>query len=271
MTVTYSPRTIRVLVLALAAAAVTATAGLTAPAALAGPAAALTRPAGQATTAQPLPAALSGYHLAKQFTGADIAGPAWNNPGDNPGGCPPNPAQISLTAAGGAEMSTSGEIGDCVNAESPHPYPTAAGYVYEVSLYDSSFADWGGYWSYASNWPDGGELDAVESVHGDSYVSYHYTGNQTVTVGTKTLTPVGQNITPGWHIVDVAYFGQKIEIFYDGHLYVTIAGSYVTATPAWIVFGDGSCQSATYSVCASDADIGVAGNVQVKYLRIFLN
>lgn len=232
---------------------------------------AVTGHAGQAAVINPLPAPLSGYHLVKEFTGADIAGPAWDAPANEPGGCPPNPAQISLTPQGAADMSTSGDAGNCVAAESPHPYPTAAGYVYEVSLYDSSFKDWGGFWTYGNNWPDGGELDAVESNQGQSYVSYHYAGNKTVSTEpwAHTLIPTGKNITTGWHIVDVAYFAKKIEVFYDGHLYVTIAGSYVTGAPAWIVFSDGSCQSATYDVCASTADIGVTGNVEVKWLRIF--
>jgi hypothetical protein len=247
----------RIAVLALAAAAVAGTA--------------FTGSSGQAAVIKPLPAPLTGYHLAKQFTGADIAGVAWKRPVNNPGGCPPNPAAISLTKSGAASMRTSGDAGDCVQAQSPHPYPTVPGYVYEASVYDSSFLDWGGYWTYASNWPAGGELDAVESLRGQSYVSYHYTGNTTVSTVPwhRSLTPVGKDITTGWHIVDVAYFAKKIEVFYDGHLYVTIAGSYITTAPAWIVFGDGSCQSATYNVCASDADIGVAGNFEVKWLRIF--
>jgi len=259
MTATYRPRTGRIVVLALAVAAVVGTF--------------FTGPAAQAAVIKPLPTPLTGYHLAKAFTGADIAGPAWSASTNDPGGCLPNPAQISLTKAGGAEVRTSGEAGNCAEAESPHPYPTLPGYVYEVSLYDSSFEDWGGYWTYASNWPAGGELDAVESTQGQSYVSYHY-GITNTTVSTnpwqRGLTPVGKNITTGWHIVDVAYFTNKIEIFYDGHLYVTISGSYITKVGAWLVFGDGSCQSSTYSVCAAAADLGVAGNVQVKYLRIFM-
>jgi len=259
MSTAYRPRTGRVVMLLLAAAAVTATV--------------CTGSAGQAAVIKPLPSPLRGYHLAKAFTGSDIAGPAWDRPGNDPGGCPPNPAQISRTKAGAAEVRTTGDAGNCAEAESPHPYPTLPGYVYEVSLYDSSFKDWGGYWTYGTNWPAGGELDAVESTQGQSYVSYHY-GDTNTTVSTnpwqRGLTAVSKNITTGWHIVDVAYFNQKIEIFYDGHLYVTIAGSYVTKAGAWIVFGDGSCQSATYSVCATAADIGVAGNVQVKWLRIFL-
>jgi hypothetical protein len=257
MTATCPPRTGRVMVLALAAAVVAVTVG--------------TSPAAQAAVVKPTPAPLSGYHFVEEFTGADIAGKAWNAPANDPDGCPPDPAQISRTAAGAAELRTSGAAGNCVEAESPHPYPTTAGYVYEVSLYDSSFKDWGGFWSYGNNWPDGGELDAVESTQGQNYVSYHYPGNKTVSTDPweQPLKPVGKNITPGWHIVDVAYFSKKIQVFYDGKLYVTIAGSYVTDNPAWIVFSEGSCQSATYSVCGSAADVGVAGAVEVKWLRIF--
>jgi hypothetical protein len=259
MTATYRPRTGRIVTLALAAAVAVAVT-------------AFTGPAGQAAVIiKPRPAPLSGYHLVDVLSGATIAGPAWNAPASEPNGCPPDPAQISLTKAGAAEMRTSGAAGNCAEAESPHPYPTTAGYVYEVSLYDSSFKDWGGFWSYGDNWPAGGELDAVESTQGQSYVTYHYSASDAVSTDPweHALAPVGKNITTGWHIVDVAYFNKKIEVFYDGHLYVTIAGSYVSDSPAWIVFGDGSCQSATYSVCASAADIGVAGAFQVKWVRIF--
>jgi hypothetical protein len=228
-------------------------------------------PAALAAAIRPLPPLLSGYHLVEVFTGADIASKAWDAPANDPGGCRPNPAQISLTPSGAAEMRTTGAAGNCAEAESPHPYPTGAGYVYEISLYDSSFKDWGGFWSYGSNWPGGGELDTVESIWGQNYVSYHYGDNTTLSTGPwqRGLTPVGKNITIGWHIVDVAYFAKKIEIFYDGHLYVTIAGDYISKAPAWIVLGDSSCRSATYSVCASASDIGVAGNFKVKWLRIF--
>jgi hypothetical protein len=263
MTATYRPRWVAVFVLAAVAVAGAAFTSLPAASAAA------------IKTIKPLPASLSGYHLIKEFTGTDIAGPAWNAPANNPGGCPPNPAQISLTPQGAAEMQTTGDAGNCVEAESPQPYPTTAGYVYEASVYDSSFKDWGGFWSYGNNWPGGGEMDTVETIWGQNYVSYHYGyDNTTLSTGPwehqrHTLNPVGKNITIGWHIIDVAYFANKIEVFYDGHLYVAIVSSHIARVPAWIVFGDGSCKSATYNSCASASDIGLAGNFKVKWLRIF--
>jgi hypothetical protein len=231
----------------------------------------LTATNGQAAVIKPLPAPLSGYHLVKTFTAADIAGPAWNDPANNPGGCPPEPARISLTAQG-AMMSTTGKAGDCVQAESPHPYPTAPGYVYESEMYVSTFRNWADWWMYGDNWPVGGELDIVESTQDRSYVSYHYgAANHTVSTNPwqKGLKALSANITVGWHVVDVAFGSHQISIYYDGHLYTVIKGSYVTGAPAWIVFGDGSCQSPVYSVCGSSTDLGVAGNVKVKGLRAF--
>jgi len=234
---------------------------------------ALTAPAAQAAVVKPLPAALSGYHLAKTFTASDSAGPAWNNPANNPGGCPPEPARISLTPQG-AMMSTTGKAGDCVQAESPHTYPTAPGYAYEAEMYVSSFRDWADWWMYGDNWPADGELDIVESTQDQSYVSYHWgTANNTVSTNPwqKGLKALSKNITPGWHVVDVAFGSHQISIYYDGHLYTVIKGSNVSEAPAWIVFGDGSCQSPVYSVCGSSTDIGVAGNVKVKGLRAFIH
>jgi hypothetical protein len=237
---------------------------------------ALTAPAGQAAVAavtKPLPAALSGYRLVKTFTASDLAGPAWNDPANEPGGCPPEPASISLTSQG-AMMSTTGKAGDCVQAQSPHTYPTAPGYAYEAEMYVSSFRDWADWWMYGDNWPVGGELDIVESTQDQSYVSYHWgAANSTVSTNPwqKGLKALSNNITTGWHVVDVAFGNHQISVYYDGHLYTVIKGSNVTEAPAWIVFGDGSCQSPIYSVCGSSTDIGVAGNVKVKGLRAFLS
>ena len=232
---------------------------------------ALTAPAGQAAAIRPLPTKLSGYHLAKTFSASAIAGPAWNDPANDPGGCPPEPTRISLTSQG-AMMSTTGDAGDCVQAESPHTYPTSPGYVYEADMYVSTFRNWADWWMYGNNWPAGGELDIVESTQDRSYVSYHWgTANNTVSTNPwqKGLKALSADITPAWHIVDVAFGSHQISVYYDGHLYTVVKGSYVTEVPAWIVFGDGSCQSPIYSVCGSKTDIGVAGNVKVKWLRIF--
>src|ERR1700744_6331152 len=108
MSATRWTRVGRTLVLALAAAAVAGTA--------------VAGPSGRAAGFKPLPKPLTGYTLAKTFTGADIAGPAWNAPMNNPGGCLPNPAAISRTKSGAGSMRTTGEAGDCVEAESPHTY-----------------------------------------------------------------------------------------------------------------------------------------------------
>lgn len=231
----------------------------------------------QAANPVPYPAALANHPFAKQWTGSELASSPWNTPTNDPGNCAANPSQVHLNSSGYAELDTNGQQGNCVAIESPHTYPTVDGYVYEADIYFSTWENWSAFWMYGNNWPQDGEIDAVEANLDNNYVTWHYgTNNSTIGTGSwndQVVQPTSPNIAPGWHIVDIAFGGNRIQIFYDGQPYVTIPETLTATTddPMWIVFSNGSCDSPPNNVCENGTlGEGVSGNIQVKWLRAFL-
>jgi len=118
---------------------------------------------------------------------------------------------------------------------------------------------------------------------GRNYVSWHYapcnSGTSSSVLSTDpwsydckgNLRAVGVNISTGWHIIDFAFTANSVQVYYDGRLYTTASESLTghSGDPFWITVSEGSCESAGNSVCNSNADLGVAGNLQVNYIREF--
>ena len=236
-------------------------------------------------TIQPYPAALAGHPYGQTWSGAMLAGSHFNDPQNAPGNCPANPSQVHLLANGNAQLWTSGQTGNCTSIQSPHEYPTAPGYVYEIKigLSASSVHNWPAFWGYNDNWPQGGEIDAYEMQFRTNYVSWHYVpcnGNAASSVLStdpftydckSNLSAVGANISTGWHIIDYAFTSSGIDVYYDGHLYTHVPETLTATTddPFWITVSDGSCNSGNNGdVCQSQSDL-VPGNIQVAYIRIF--
>jgi hypothetical protein len=231
-------------------------------------------PAQAAARIIPKPAALVNHTYVKTFKPAELYG--WRYPTNDPGNCTPNPSEVS-NAGSAVVVKTTGANGDCTSIESLHTYPVSDGYVYEAKVYFSAipgtkqFADWNSFWMYGSDWPVDGEVDAVETTFGTQFVSYHYgTRNSEVSTCNRSngcdfsagaITAKSANIEPGWHIVDIAYGDHRIQIFYDGHLYTTIAGRFVNPKPAWITFSAGSSRLMDR--------VNVPGEVKVQWLRVF--
>jgi hypothetical protein len=242
---------------------------------------------GQAHASNPVPypSALAGHPYAATWNGATLAGPQFNNPQNAPGNCPANPSQVHLLSNGNAQLWTSGAANNCTSIQSPHEYPSANGYVYEIKigLSPSSVSNWPAYWGYGNNWPSQGEIDAYEMQFRTNYVSWHYAPcNSNVSSSVKSTDPwsyncktnlatVGANISTGWHVIDYAFTSNSIQVYYDGHLFTTVPETLTGTTddPFWVTVSDGSCESAGNSVCASPSDIDVAGNLQIQYIRIF--
>jgi hypothetical protein len=232
----------------------------------------------------PYPAALrTGHPFGQEIDPATLAGSAWNNPGNDPGNCAPDPKAVSVNASGYAQLTTTGAANNCVSIQSPHTLPTTAGYVYEADVYFSSFQGWPAFWMYGNDWPAAGEIDAVEANFGSNYVSWHYapcsgsSGSSEISTNPwsyackSSVSPVGPNIQAGWHIVDLAFTSSGVQVYYDGALYVTINESVTTgntADPMWLTISEGSCAANGSNDCARGA-LGTPGNVQVKYVRMF--
>lgn len=257
----------------LAAAAVLAAAGCTAPA--------LT--ASAATTPVPTPAAVQpGATYVKSWLPPELAGSTWNRPANAPGQCNANPSQVSVNTAGMAQLATTGKAGNCTVIESPHTYPTKPGYIYETRFYASTMLNWSAWWFFGNNWPQDGEVDAFEPQFGTNYASWHYAPcNGSAASSTKAtdpwsypcksnVAPAGANIGAGWHTLTTSFTSTGADVYYDGHLYAHLPETLTAAgtKPMWIVFSEGSCNAGYENTCAPGGD-GKAGNIQVEWMRVW--
>lgn len=243
----------------------------------------------------PYPASLANRPFAQGWTPTQLYD--WG-PGSNaPGNCTtPNQGEIHNYGSY-VQLSTSGATGDCNDLQSPQQLPTSNGHLYEAKVEFSNWTQWDAFWGYGSNWPQGGEIDAVEGGSGQNFVSYHYQGSNgpaavsncnNVNGCDANAGPITKpsnsaalaNISPGVHYIDVSFQTcgsgcMKIVTYYDGNVVAQVDSSYVNVLngasqndPYWFVFDTGSCNSANNgNVCGSGGQTG--GWTKVYYLREF--
>jgi hypothetical protein len=253
----------------------------------------------------PYPADLAAGHvLINQYLPADLYAwrymPGTATPVTNGSGVsedPSSPRNVSVTTDGGVsvlKLATT-STADCGVIQSPGTYPTASGVIEALVKFSGftnasghCFASWGSLWLYGADWPAGGELDAVETQYGNSFVSYHYGSGSSSEATTdpwtypaktvqlspenSTAVPVAPNIVPDeWTYVTVA-FGKnaagdyQCEVFYNGVLYCTVAGAFVTGDPMWITAG------ISYGgpvLGSNQTPYDQPGNVEIQYVRVF--
>jgi hypothetical protein len=223
----------------------------------------------------PLPAPLAGQSLVQEFSPATLAGSTWN-PSNQPGNCPNTNNGAKVNAAGYAEIDTTGANGDCRSMQSPAAnMPTKPGTTYEALVNFSSFHDWPALWMYGPNWPNQGEIDAVEGGPGASFVTWHQAGNHTIgpDAWDDQVVPyagMSHDIQPGtWTTVDISFTSTGVDVYYNGSLYVHIPESVTTAgnDPMYLTVSEGSCNSSGANVC--NGGTSPAGSVQVQWIREF--
>jgi hypothetical protein len=248
----------------------------------------MTGGAAHAANPVPKPAALANHPYVTGYTGTQIRN--WGPGTDKPGNCTANTSELGVTAnTGYAKLSTTGATGDCTDLELPSQ-KTTNGYVYEIEAYFSNYTQWDAYWMFGENWPQQGEIDAVEGGSGTSFLSYHYQGpsgpaaystcnNTNGCDGSATpiqVGPSGPNITPGWHTIDISYGGHgagqgEVCDWYDGQQYGCVYGSNVldggTDPNYQLVLSTGSCNATGADVCGSAGQ--TSGYVYVDYLHVF--
>jgi hypothetical protein len=243
----------------------------------------------------PYPSALSNHPYGTGWTGAQLKSDWSDDASNSPGNCTsPNTGEIS-TSGNDISLTTSGDSGDCVYEQSPHTYPTADGYVYEVYADFSNWTQWDSFWGYGNNWPGDGEIDAVEGGPGTNYVSWHdsttppdgYSNcnsnngcdSSMAAITTPSNTNTLTDISPGWHYIDFA-FGTDgagkgaVSVWYDGTEVAYVAGTNVLAggsqdDPFWIVLDTGSCDSANNGSVCNAQQPPDPGSVTAAYLRVF--
>jgi hypothetical protein len=161
-----------------------------------------------------------------------------------------------------------------VSLQSPKTLPTKPGDVYQAIIDFSSFHDWPALWMYGPNWPNQGEIDAVEGGPGQSYVTWHQAGNETIgpDAWDNKVVPHagGPNIAPDtWTTVDISFTSTGVDVYYNGKLYVHIPESVTTGgnDPMYLTISEGSCNADGTNVCNGGSS--PIGSVQVKSLAEF--
>lgn len=253
----------------------------------------------------PYPAALAtGHALLEEYLPADLYAwryqPGTTTPVVNGSGVsedPASPRNVSVTTDGGLPVLRLGvtSAADCGVIQSPGKYPTAGGVIEALVKFSgftyqgaSVFANWASLWLFGDNWPVNGEIDAVETNYGNSFVSYHYGTGSSSTATTNPWTypgktiqlqpdntspvPAPPNILPDtWTHVTLA-FGKdaagdcKCDVYYDGALYCTIAGPYVTGAPMYVTAGTGFGGPVLGS---AQAPYDQPGSIEIQYVRVF--
>lgn len=252
----------------------------------------------------PYPAALAaGHTLLEQHLPADLYAwrfmPGTTTPVTNGSGVgenPESPRNVSVTADGGLSVLklAATSTADCGIIQSPGKYTTASGVIealVKFSGFTSAnghfFSDWSSFWLYSADWPAGGEIDAVETSYGNSQVSYHYGTTDTVattdpwTYATKkvqlqpkntTAVPAAPNILPdAWTYVTLA-FGKdpggdyKCDVYYNGVLYCTISGPFVTGSPMFVTAGTGFGAG---TLGSNQVPYDQPGSIEIQWVRVF--
>lgn len=256
----------------------------------------------------PYPAALAtGHALLEEYLPEDLYAwryqPGTTTPVTNGSGVtanPDSPRNVSVTTDGGLsvlELACTSSA-DCGVIQSPGTYPTSSGVVealvkFSGFTYEGAevFADWASFWMYGPDWPKQGEIDAVETQYGNSYVSYHYAAttsasSDTATTGpwsytgktvqlqpdNTTAAPAAPNIVPGeWTYVDIAFGknsggGYYADVYYNGVLYCTISGPWVTGDPMYIT---ADTEFGAPVLGSNQAPYDRAGSVEIQYVRVF--
>jgi hypothetical protein len=148
------------------------------------------------------------------------------------------------TTGSQALLGTNGQSGSCVALISPQAVSSG---VIEARLdfpalpgSSNTIADWTSFWlTDGANWPNNGELDAVEAepVDGINAVSWH-SGTQSNEFSASTddffptkLPKDAPDLTPGWHTVDIVYAKGYFAVYYDGKQFTSYTSSNVTGDP----------------------------------------
>jgi hypothetical protein len=193
---------------------------------------------------------------------------------------------VGTDSSGNATLSVNGQTGSCVALVSPATYSSA---VIEADIdfpalpgSSDTIANWTSFWlTDGANWPQDGELDAVEAepVTGVNATAWHsgtngneFSASTDDFFDTKLPKNTG-NLTPGWHTVDIVYSQGFMAVYYDGHEWTSYQSSNVTGDPLNIyittsVTADNSQVDGTIGGSPKNSDSSPA-TVGVKYLKVW--
>jgi hypothetical protein len=151
---------------------------------------------------------------------------------------------VGTGSDGALTLTTTGEAGSCGALISSGTYSSD---VIEADINfpalpgsRQTIANWVSFWlTYAPQWPESGELDAVEvePVNAANAVTWHSgTAANQFTASTSGFAPVqlpaeAANLSPGWHVVDIVYTKGFFAVYYDGVEYTSYTSAHITGSP----------------------------------------
>jgi hypothetical protein len=191
-------------------------------------------------------------------TGAQLE--SWNK---TPSYCPQTSGMlgngtVGTDSLGEVTLTTSGKAGSCVALISPGGYSSAvieADIGFPALPGSATMANWTGFWlTDSASWPESGELDGVEvePVNASNAVTWHSgTASNEFSASTSGFSPVqlpvdGNNLSPGWHVVDIVYTRGFFAVYYDGQKYTSYTSSNVTGSPLNIYLTMGNTPDTPY-------------------------
>jgi len=85
---------------------------------------------------------------------------------------------------------------------------------------------WPAFWSYGDPWPTQGEIDILEARGGEPFkfqsnIFYGNEPNININHGTEAFYEVDEDLTADFHVYEMVWTSNTIEIFFDGELFHT--------------------------------------------------
>jgi len=126
-----------------------------------------------------------------------------------------------------------------------------------VSGNPGEVANWPGVWTDGQNWPQDGEIDIVEGLHGQACAHFHGPDNPGGIAAGDGNGCAGGNYTNGWHTFAADWEPGSITYYYDG----TDIGSLtsgITSAPQFIVLDN-----------AAGGDLSTPATMMIDYVRVW--
>jgi len=156
---------------------------------------------------------------------------------------------VGTDSTGAVNLTTSGKAGSCVALISPGAYSSG---VIEADIdfpalpgKPDTMANWAGFWlTNGPAWPTDGELDGVEvePVNAANAVTWHSgTRSDEFSASTSGFAPVqlpatSDNLSPGWHVVDIVYTKGYFAVYYDDDQFTSYTSSNIPGSPLNVYF-----------------------------------
>jgi beta-glucanase (GH16 family) len=126
-----------------------------------------------------------------------------------------------------------------------------------VSGNPGEVANWPGVWADGQNWPQDGEIDVAEGLHGQVCAHFHGPDNPGGLAAGGGNGCSGGNYTDGWHTFAADWEPGSVTYYYDGTDIGSVT-SGITSAPMFLVLDN-----------AAGGDLSAPATMKVAYVRVW--